>query len=165
MPKHKPLPPVELLRERLHYDSATGQLTWVKPASTKMKPGDRAGWTGGNRRIYVRFNGDFLVHRVAWAMHHGVDPGETEIDHVNGDPSDNRIDNLRLATRFEQMRNTRKPVDNRSGVKGVCWDKQHQKWRARVGSTFLGIFPTLEEAAATVRAARENIHGEFAHHG
>jgi hypothetical protein len=168
MAKHKALPPVELLRERLHYDPATGRLTWAKPRNNCTKPGDTAGSLNsqGYRQVYFD-DGSYGAHRLAWAMHHGVDPGEMEIDHINGDRGDNRIGNLRLATKSANMHNARAPRNNTSGAKGV-W-KAGTKFTAEVchdGTRHnLGVFPTIEEAAAAVRVKREKLLGEFAHHG
>lgn len=88
------------------------------------------------------------------------------VDHINGDPLDNRRTNLRLASPSENLRNRGKNSNNKSGFKGVCCFKPTGRWCAKIEVCgkihHLGYFTTAEEAAlAYDRAARE-LHGEFA---
>ena len=80
---------------------------------------------------------------------HGVEP-ELEMDHINGNPTDNRLCNLRLATRAQNLVNT-KARKNSSGIKGVSWYAAGKKWRAQIkvnGKThYLGAYSSKEEAA------------------
>jgi hypothetical protein len=101
-------------------------------------------------------------------MERGSIPADMEIDHADGNPSNNRLSNLRLATSSHQKRNKRVQSNNRSGLKGAFWHGCHKgkKWRSqiKVGKRliFLGYFHTAEEAhVAYSRAAKEHF-GEFA---
>ena len=110
----------------------------------------------------------FFVHRIVWKMFRGEDPGKMQIDHKNGDPSDNRICNLRLATPTNNMRNVPRSRFNKSGYKGVSFVTATGKWHAvliynRKPVSF-GDFDTPEEANEVLREAREMLHGEFARH-
>lgn len=103
-------------------------------------------------------------------LHHfvmGITDGQI-VDHKNGAGLDNRKANLRPATHAQNMRNQRTPKNNRSGVKGVHFDKQTGKWRASlcVDRKFvcLGRFETIDQAAAAMRVGRQQLHGEFARH-
>jgi hypothetical protein len=91
-----------------------------------------------------------------------------DIDHIDGNSSNNRIENLRGVTGSQNQWNRKKSVNNTSGIKGINWDKQKSKWVSRVmvnyKSIFLGRFDTLEEATVAVENAREKYHGEFARH-
>ena len=106
--KAKPLPPLEELKEFLDYNPDTGIITWKK-----AKQGIRVGQLGGaissdNRksRMQIYFNCTcYMLHRVAYYIYHGVDPLEKQIDHIDGNPLNNKIDNLRLATKEENQRN------------------------------------------------------------
>ena len=102
--------------------------------------------------------------RVAWAIHYGHWPN-WEIDHINCLRSDNRISNLRQASRAENVRNTRKYKNNTSGVKGVSFHKSKGKYRAYIsveGKQFnLGYFHALEDAAAAYAVASDDRHGDF----
>lgn len=103
--------------------------------------------------IHVKVAGVFcFAHRVVWFMHNGWVPEwpTNQIDHINGERSDNRIENLRVLTSQENSRNVGLAVNNRSGFRGVCWNKKSGKWQAqiRVGrkTTYLGIFDILSDA-------------------
>ena len=90
------------------------------------------------------------------------------VDHIDGDKTNNRIENLRLANASQNQYNRKICLKNTSGVKGVHWRNDSKKWTARFESMGkkinLGCFKTLEEAEAAVIAARNNLHGDFARH-
>lgn len=102
-----------------------------------------------------------LMHRVV--MRCGL--GE-EVDHRNRDGLNNTRENLRMATRSENMRNSRRRKDNVSGFKGVSFHRSTRKWQAHImlnqKSIYLGIFTTPEEAHLAYCQAAESMHGEFA---
>ncbi len=118
----------------------------------------------GYRRVMVDKK-EYLEHRLGWFYHHGEWPRE-QIDHINGDKSDNRLANLRLSSHSENERNRPKMRNNKSGHKGVSWHKGNQRWRAQItlhhNDIFLGYFATPEEAADTYNKAALKYHGEFA---
>lgn len=119
---------------------------------------------GGNHYARRYVNGEqknqYLHHFVM-----GVADGRI-VDHKNGDGMDNRKENLRFATHSQNMRNQRTPKNNRSGVKGVHFDRQTGKWRASLSVdrkfVCLGRHETIEEAESAVRVGRQQHHGEFA---
>jgi len=90
----------------------------------------------------------------------------TEIDHHNGNKSDNRWFNLRRATHAENAQNAVLRIDNRSGYKGVNWRPTNGKWQARIQYSgrrvSLGYYDTVEEAHAAYVSAASRLHGEFA---
>ncbi len=158
MPQHKPLPPREWLLENLRYEPETGLFWWVKrgPRRQMSKPvGNRVYQSrdGEPACIQVAFGTDrksYVLHRLAWLMMTGDDPGELTVDHINRNPFDNRWENLRLADSSLQMRNRRN--FGRSKHKGVHYRHDRQKWAARATVNgrlkHLGLFSTEEEAAA-----------------
>ena len=106
------------------------------------------------------------AHRVAWLLGTGAWP-EHYIDHINGDPADNRLVNLRDVTHQVNMRNQKMRSTNKSGVTGVMWSPALQRWRADIyaGRPYhLGYFDTIEEAAAARRGAKV-VLGFSARHG
>lgn len=104
----------------------------------------------------------FPAQRVIWAFHYGVWP-DGEIDHINGNPSDNRLCNLRDVSHAENMRNRRVSSNSKSGVMGVYWNKKSGKWHAQVGlngrKTHVGYFDNIADAAAAQALhISENFH-------
>ncbi len=109
------------------------------------------------------------AHRLAWLFVYGEDPGEKMIDHINGDPADNRICNLRLAKSVDNARNRRKLEGATSSYKGVSWYKRKRKWVAQIGidgrSTHLGYFHDELAAHMAYCEAAQKYFGEFANFG
>lgn len=152
------LVPPERLRELFIYTPSTGVVVW---RNHQVSRGHRrfalepAGGVGVHGYLRIRIgNLLFCTHRIAWAMHHGEWP-DGEIDHIDRNPMNNKIENLRIASRSENMHNSVRPKNNTSGIKGVSWDKQFGKWAAYVGRhgklKRLGRFASKEDAA-TARA-------------
>ena len=165
MAPFKPLPPVEYIRELLDYDPETGEFRWR--VARRSPAGSLAGTTNRSRHCQIKVDGRLLrAHRLAWYVTYGVDPGELEVDHINGDPADNRLCNLRLATHAENSRNRRKHVCRADGLKGAYWHKGTGRWIAQVTKDgthhWLGSYDTPEEAHAAYVAAANELHGEFA---
>jgi hypothetical protein len=185
------LPPAETLRQLLDYDPATGRLTWKeRPVSmfapTKFREGIRsAGWA--QRAWNTRYAGKpafncphgsghlcgslgadgFAAHRVAWTIYYGRPP-VGGIDHINGDGTDNRIENLREASNLENSRNQGVRFDSTTGHTGVCWHKARSKWVAQIGvagrTIHLGLFNNKADAVAARKAAEQK-HGFHPNHG
>lgn len=105
----------------------------------------------------------YMAHRLAWLLTHGEWP-EDEIDHINGDRSDNRLVNLRPATRQQNMINRRMHKSNKLGVKGVSQLKN--RYRAQLwhngGFVLNQMFSTVEEASAAYQAKAAEVFGEWA---
>lgn len=178
----KPLPSQQRLRKLFDYDPETGLLRWkAQPfVSRKETPqaygfnnkcaGKIAGTIMKGRCKYlsvgIRTNGKFvtyLAHRVIWKWMNGEEPSEC-IDHVDGDKLNNRWVNLREATRGQNRHNMGLQKNNRSGVKGVCWERN--MWKAYISvegrQIRLGRFKSMDDAATVVTDARARLHGEFA---
>ena len=131
-----------------------------------MRAGDQAGAVdarNGYSRIHI--NGRlYLAHRIAWLYVNGEWPAD-EIDHIDMNRSNNRISNLREATKGENMRNKRAYSNSKTGVKGVHWHKQHRKYAATINrdgkAKHIGLFATVKDAAAAYETAAIREHGEF----
>ena len=105
--KHKKLPPIEVLEQLFDYDPLTGGL--YKKGSERGEGHCVGAWArSGHRFVHVKGHGQFFVHRIVFYMYHRRDPGQKVVDHINGDPADNRIENLRACSRTANARNLRK---------------------------------------------------------
>jgi hypothetical protein len=160
-----PPPDMDILKDILDYDSATGVFRWKKTLSRRNVAGNVAGALS-HGYVAIQFDGiRYMAHRLAWLYENGEWP-ENDIDHVNSVRNDNRISNLRLATRGENLRNLSTPSHNTSGVKGVSWHKARNSWRATIKlnkrSMHLGNFETKEDAAKAYASAAVFLFGEFA---
>ena len=147
-----------LARTLFHYCPTTGVLTWAQNRG-KAKIGNPVGTKDRNGYIRVRFNNRFHgAHRVCWLHFYGSWPSGV-IDHINGDPSDNRIGNLRDATVAQNQWNRRqKPI-------GVFWHKTNKMWTVSIKANGklhnFGSFGSAEDATAVAIKARKELHGEF----
>jgi hypothetical protein len=121
--------------------------------------------TRNSRYSMTKVHGEhWCVHKLIYLYHHGVVP--KHLDHINGDTSDNRIENLREATAAQNMQNRKTFANNKSGHKGVAWSKFHSKWfvymdvnKVRINH---GYFDDLGEAALAASELRKIHHGSFA---
>jgi hypothetical protein len=157
----------EFVRETFLYDPVSGEFIWRKSIGGKSRRGLIVTHTSDNGYITVIVKGTtYLVHRVIWLWMTGKWP-ENTIDHKNHVKTDNRWDNLREATRNENQRYRKKHKSNKTGYKGVCFDKNRKKYRAAIEiggrCKFLGHFETAEEAYEAYTKFAEKVHGEFFH--
>lgn len=149
------------LKELVSYNPDTGVFTRKIRTSNRINLGSTAGHIRKDGYVGIKIDGRAeKCHRLAWLYVYGCWP-ENEIDHINGDPSDNRIANLRDISHAHNTQNTRKPrSDNTSGFLGVhAWnggfvasinvDKKRIK---------LGTFSTAEEAHAAYVEAKRRLH-------
>ena len=174
----RPLPSCEELNRFLRYEPEVGKLYW-NPRAEEFFPDARAFRIWNTRYSGVQaFTAQmigyycgtllgvrYLAHRVIWKMVNGVDPDQ--IDHINGNTQDNRIDNLRSVTNRLNSLNRSLQHNNKTGYHGVI-KTQEDKWLARIESNgvsrYIGTFRNLGEAIAARKAA-EKEHGFHQNHG
>jgi HNH endonuclease/AP2 domain len=181
------LPPLDFVRELFNYDPEKGVLLWNRrpdshfktPHAAKLWNARYAGTEAGNKlsrpngekrysEVGIRQEGKtklFAVHRIVWLMCHKEDPGVMEIDHINHDPTDNRISNLRKCSINENSWNSRGQQLRKYDLpKGVYMDRT--TIFAQIGcngKTYrLGTFDTVEEAHQAYCDAAKRLHDEFA---
>jgi hypothetical protein len=118
---------------------------------------------GAGYRHGAIFGKNVLAHRAAWAITHGEWPSD-QIDHVNGDPADNRLENLRVVTSRQNSMNMKANSRNSSGVMGVSWNKANDKWRAHIAGKTLGDFRCKDDAIRARKQAEEKL-GYHPNHG
>lgn len=106
----------------------------------------------------------WCVHKLIYMYHYGVVPAQ--LDHINRDTTDNRIENLRVASPASNMQNRNLFKNNTSGCKGVSWNKRIGQWQTYIQVDkrlkHLGYFDDLELAALVAMEARDKYHGAFA---
>jgi len=154
-----------LIKDR--FDYRDGKLFYRHDLPTKMKAGDEAGCYSSPYCYITIERKQYLLHRIIYLWNHGNLP--KMIDHINNDPSDNRIENLRAANFSQNNHNRTINKNSSSGVKGVYLHKPSQKYLARIKKNnayvYIEYFDNLEEARNAIYIARERIHGQFANHG
>lgn len=174
--------PASDLRQLLEYTPETGKLFW-KMRTTGQCKDERARkifntqFAGkeaftcrmGSKHLQGRINREaYLAHRVIWALVKGAWPAG-QIDHINGNPIDNRMENLREVAGPENQRNMKRCSVNTSGATGVDWSSARGKWRARAvgpdgADVHLGRFVHFEDAVAARKAAEQRF-GYHPNHG
>jgi hypothetical protein len=166
--------PVSQLFLLLRYSPETGEFSWRTRSVSSFSPTGRGGQAGTAARWngkyagkpafsadvqgyrHGRVNGVLVrAHRVAWAMHYGEWPNG-QVDHINGDRSDNRIANLRVVDAHGNARNAKLRSDNSTGVSGV-YKNAHGSWVAQIGSgpnrKYLGSFGSIRQASIARKTA------------
>lgn len=161
-----PLPSLDDLSSCIAYNPETGIFINSVTRNNCAKAGDETGCLGPNGYKYIRFRKKlYLAHRLAWLYSTGDDPGAMDVDHINGVTYDNRFCNLRIATRKQNLHNSKTPKNNTSGHKGVS-RARGEKWKAqfRIDDkvVVLGEYKTFEEAVSAYTVAVTKVRGEFA---
>lgn len=175
-------PEVGIVRRFLDYDRDTGGFVWKQRTPVDFSEceepefsckawnaryaGASAGYVDQNGYVLIRLCGVRMRgHVLAWAHATGAWP-KAEIDHINLDKADNRLSNLREATRSQNLANCRPRIRNFCGLKGAHWLEKNQKWRASIslsGKTkHLGHFDTAEDAHRAYCTEAAKVFGEFA---
>ena len=153
---------LDRLKKVLSYNRTTGVFHWRISTSNRIAKGSIAGRDNGNgyRRVMIDCK-QYYEHRLAWMHEHGTMP-DGEIDHVNGDRSDNRICNLREALHCENSQNQPRRSTNTSGKHGVSWHKSCGRWVAYIvkdgKKRHLGLFDFVEDAGRAYLSAKSNLH-------
>lgn len=164
MAKTNSIPSKEVLHSLFTYKD--GELYWkIKPAQ-RVKIGDTAGcYNQKYKQVYI-FNKRYFLHRIIFMLHHGHI--SDQIDHIDGNPSNNKIENLRAVTNSQNQLNKKISSKNKTGYKGVSVHTQTGRYFVRlkingVEKSF-GLYEDLELAGLVAQMAREKYHGEFARH-
>ena len=158
-----------LTQESLYklFDYRNGELFW-KTTSTKRKAGKKAGFLDSKGYWSIGINYKlYKAHRIIFVLKKGINP--KEIDHIDGNPLNNRIENLREVSRQQNQLNRKIPKNNKTGFKNVLWIKKSKKWCVRVRvngvQTYFGYYDDLELADLIATEVRDKYHREFANHG
>jgi hypothetical protein len=149
------------LRELLHYDPESGIFSnRVQRIGSPI--GKVVGTPNSNGHLQIMISRRlYMAHRLAWLYVYGVWP-TSRLDHKNRQKTDNRIANLREVSPSENCQNVDLYTNNTSGLKGVCWRKNEQRWSATIchqhKQIHLGYFDTKESAHLAYRVAATVLH-------
>lgn len=141
-----------MLSKMFRYEPDTGKLYNKYNRNPRALKDAEVGSKHHSGYYQVQIDGKLImVHRIIWEMHYGKIPKGMEIDHINHVRDDNRLENLRLVTRQGNRRNQRITSRNKtSGVMGVYWNKQREKWHAQIKvdgkAIYLGQSDNFDEA-------------------
>jgi hypothetical protein len=148
----------ELVTNLFSY-TESGDLIWKKRGKSR-KFGVVAGYIRKDGYKLTRINTKpYLIHRLIFLYHHGYLP--KYIDHIDRNPANNRIENLREATHSQNHGNITKQSNNTSGYKGVSWNKGHKRWVVTFRGKLLGRFTDVILAAEAYDKAAFEYYGEF----
>lgn len=176
---------LDFVLEAISYCPESGLFTWKERPMSHFSMTSRHTWFNRNRagklagcRLFTHKTRyphcimliidqrHVLAHRLAWWISNGKIPDKMVIDHINGNPFDNRLCNLRIATKAQNNRNAKKPSTNTSGLKGTSLIRKTGRWVAQINikgkRKNLGRYDTREEAHLVYMEAAKQIYGEFA---
>lgn len=145
----------------LYWKSRTAPGSHVVIGQKAGRPHKSSSKLTGYRHVHI-LGKNYLTHRLIYLMFHGNLP--TQIDHINGNREDNRIENLRSSTREQNAQNAKTRKDNTTGVKGVHSFKNKFKAQLQCNKVRynVGCFNSVEEAKQAVQQKRLELHKEFA---
>ena len=150
------------LKKWLWYDQETGIFRWRISPMPRISPWQSAGKITRNGYVRIGLNGkSYAAHRLAWLYVHDCHP-ENYIDHIDGNPLNNQIENLRLATNKQNQENQKQSVRNTTGFRGVTFNKRSNKYQAQVCHNgkliYCGLFETAEQAANAAKTKRKILY-------
>ena len=170
--KAKPLPPIEYLRELFVVDPTS-------PSGLRWRV-SRGGVCAGSHAGCIRKHSTYpsrsdwvvsvnsrmwMASRIIYCITYGEIPQDMQVDHINGNPLDNRVENLRIATPTQNSWNCKTNKRNKSGIRGVWWRESNQKWRVAIRTLGrrlqIGEYSNLSDARRAREEAELRLHGEF----
>jgi hypothetical protein len=148
------------------FDYKDGFLYWKQRVANCIQIGQIAGCLDTNGYYKIRINKKMYgTHRIIFAWHHGFFP--KQIDHIDRNPANNKIENLREASPAENMWNVAKNIRNTSGFRNVIYRKERKTWtcRFKINGKHIckGSFKTAEEASLFAEKLRKELHKEFSY--
>ena len=160
----------QLLKELLEYTPDTGKLVWRPRERSLFKTeksykqfhnlfAGKPAFTANSGKGYLTgtlLGKTFKAHRVIWCIVYGNFPiPPLQIDHINGDRADNRLENLRLVDNQTNCKNQKLRRNNSTGMTGVSWNSRDKCWQVAVGNVSLGTFKSFEDACKKRKQAEK----------
>ena len=151
----------EELLSVLRYEPETGRFFWKVCVGTTGQAGSEAGTINPEGYVTILYKRrGYRAHRIAWLFTYGEWPPEV-IDHVDGNPTNNRISNLRACEEWQNAGNKGPNKNNTTGIRGVTFHKGDRKFHARFRGKYSGSFDTIEEAGARYEELSRAYYNEF----
>ena len=149
------------------FEYKDGNLYWKETIASRAKKGNKAGSLYDTGYLMVGIKGKYYAnHRIIFMMHNEYLP--IEVDHIDGNKLNNKIENLRPATVSQNACNRKLIKTNTSGIKNVSWSKTRNKWVVKIdyngNKNYIGAFDNLELADLVAQEARNKYHGYYARH-
>ena len=167
----KYIPITELDCNKFNYNEITGELTWAVRSANRVYIGDIAGTVTphGYRIVSMGGIGSVMAHRIIYTKVYGIqDWSLYEVDHIDGNRTNNSISNLRLVSRHINMKNKKIYDNNKTGMVGVYFNRKLQKWQGGVTHNgkkiHCGVFIDKQDCYNAVEAKRKEL-GFHANHG
>jgi hypothetical protein len=160
---------MQLIKEYLHtlFEYKDGNLYWKINKTTRNLIGKKVGTPTSGGYLNVMVDGiNYRIHRLIYMMHYGEFPDV--VDHIDGNRTNNKIENLRQATVSQNNFNTKMRIDNSSGYKNISWSKDRNKWVVRIQANkklHQWYVEDLELAELVAIEARDKYHKQFSNHG
>lgn len=154
----------EELQRLLEYDQQSGN--FIRRINRhKHKAGEVAGCLHPFGYVHIRIGSQaYKAHRLAWFYVHGNWP-DGEIDHIDRNKANNSLANLRVVTRKGNVENTGPTKRSKSGIKGVSWKAQCQRWQAQITHNrkkiYLGVFKDIQEAQLAYETAAKQFFKSY----
>ena len=160
------LPDLEVLNKWFILDDTNGMLYWKERKAKHTEIGGIVGKVNPKGYLVFHFDGVITrVHRIIYKMYYGIEP-EGELDHIDGNKLNNKPENLRLASRYQNNQNIKKQKNSTSGHKNVYWKEANKKWAVTISAFgkkyHFGYYLNIENAAEVAVKQRKILHGEFA---
>ena len=147
------------------FEYKDGELYWKNILSNRKKIGDKAGSLSstGYKVTFINKK-SYKNHRLIFLFHKGYLP--KILDHIDGNPLNNNIENLREATHQQNCQNRSIQKNNKSGYKNIAWIESEKRWKVKINSNnksyYFGMYKDLELAILVAEMARKKYHKEFA---
>jgi hypothetical protein len=163
--KAKPLLSQWQLLQIFNYDNHTGLLYYINKQTNIFRPVGNINKQTGRAEVQINKQ-KYQQSRIIYKMYTGEEP--PIVDHIDGNPSNNKLENLRPSNHLQNQHNRKISADNKTGHKNICWHKGAKKWyvQVRYNNKFVVrlLIEDLELAILVAQEARDKYHGQFARH-
>ena len=160
---------IEEIFKYIHYQKDINKFIWIKNTGYVSKIGKIAGFKRNDGYRIIKFKGRrYYEHRLIYLWYNpcwNILNLKEEIDHIDRNRSNNKIENLRIVNSSIQSRNITMHSNNTSGYTNICWDKNNNKWLVRVCQKYIGRYKNINDAISSMKKAQKEFGGFTESHG